>query len=186
MPVAAAVYFGVAETLTNAVRHSGADKVQIGIGYAGGMLRATIIDDGVGRRRPGEGTGLPGVERRLAAFDGILAVSSPAGGPSIMVIEVPCELSNSGAARKQRLAGTQWMGGGHQRVMADENAHLSDCPHLRCVGSGRGDRGLPCALSSVKTSSCCAMVSCGSLRRTGSKLSRPWGALPSCSRRLRS
>jgi hypothetical protein len=34
-----------------------------------------------------------GIERRLAAFDGILAVSSPAGGPTI-VIEVPCALSS--------------------------------------------------------------------------------------------
>ena len=54
MPVAAAVYFGIAEVLTNAVRHSGADKVEIGIGHAGGMLRATIADDGARRRRPGE------------------------------------------------------------------------------------------------------------------------------------
>jgi hypothetical protein len=30
------------------------------------------------------------VERRLAAFDGILAVSSPPGGPTIVVMEVPC------------------------------------------------------------------------------------------------
>jgi hypothetical protein len=33
------------------------------------------------------------VERRLATFDGILAVSSPPGGPTIVVIEVPCALS---------------------------------------------------------------------------------------------
>jgi hypothetical protein len=30
------------------------------------------------------------VERRLAAFDGILAISSPPGGPTIVVMEVPC------------------------------------------------------------------------------------------------
>jgi signal transduction histidine kinase len=96
MPVAAAVYFGIAEALTNAVRHSGADTVQIGIGHAGGMLRATIVDDGVGGADPSAGTGLPGVERRLAAFDGILAVTSPAGGPTIVVIEVPCALAYGG------------------------------------------------------------------------------------------
>lgn len=94
MPVAAAVYFGIAEALTNAVRHSGADTVQIGIGYSGGMLRATITDDGQGGADPAAGTGLVGVERRLATFDGILAVTSPVGGPTIVVLEVPCTLTH--------------------------------------------------------------------------------------------
>jgi signal transduction histidine kinase len=95
MPVAAAVYFAVAEALTNAVRHSGADTVQIEIGYADGTIRATIIDDGQGGADQAAGTGLSGVERRLAAFDGILAVSSPPGGPTIVAIEVPCALSDN-------------------------------------------------------------------------------------------
>jgi signal transduction histidine kinase len=93
MPVAAAMYFGIAEALTNAVRHSGADTVQIGIGYAGGLLRVTITDDGAGGADASRGTGLAGVERRLATFDGILAVNSPLGGPTIIVLEVPCALS---------------------------------------------------------------------------------------------
>ena len=38
--------------------------------------------------------GLRGVERRLSTFDGVLAVSSPPGGPTIVVIEVPCALSS--------------------------------------------------------------------------------------------
>jgi signal transduction histidine kinase len=92
MPVAAAVYFGIAEVLTNAVRHSGADIVQIGIGYAGGVLRATVTDDGTGGADASRGTGLAGVEHRLATFDGVLAVSSPPGGPTIVVLEVPCAL----------------------------------------------------------------------------------------------
>jgi signal transduction histidine kinase len=93
MPVAAAVYFAIAEALTNAVRHAGADTIQIGIGYAGGTLRATITDDGAGGADASRGTGLAGVERRMATFDGILAVSSPLGGPTIVVLEVPCALS---------------------------------------------------------------------------------------------
>jgi signal transduction histidine kinase len=97
MPVAAAVYFGVAEALTNAVRHAGADEVQIGIGHSGGMLRATVTDDGQGGADPSAGTGLSGVERRLATFDGILAVTSPVGGPTIVVLEVPCALADGPA-----------------------------------------------------------------------------------------
>ena len=94
MPVAAAVYFAIAEALTNAVRHSGARKVQIRVAHAGGHLRAEIVDDGAGGADPAAGTGLAGVERRLATFDGILAVNSPLGGPTIVAIEVPCALSS--------------------------------------------------------------------------------------------
>jgi signal transduction histidine kinase len=93
MPVAAAVYFGIAEALTNAVRHADADTVQIAIGYAGGLLRATVTDNGAGGADPSRGTGLAGVERRLATFDGVLAVTSPVGGPTIVVLEVPCVLA---------------------------------------------------------------------------------------------
>ena len=43
---------------------------------------------------PAHGTGLRCVEQRLTAFDGILAVSSPPGGPTMIAIEVPCALSS--------------------------------------------------------------------------------------------
>ncbi len=94
MPVAAAVYFAVAEALTNAVRHAGAGTAAISVEHAGGLLRATVTDDGHGGADAARGTGLTGVERRLAPFDGILAVSSPVGGPTIVAIEVPCALSS--------------------------------------------------------------------------------------------
>jgi signal transduction histidine kinase len=93
-PVESAVYFAVAEALANAVKHAGARQVQILMVHSGGMLRAEVTDDGAGGADPAAGTGLLGVERRLGTFDGILAVSSPPGGPTIVVIEVPCELSS--------------------------------------------------------------------------------------------
>ena len=58
------------------------------------MLRAVVGDDGRGGADPGAGTGMLGVMRRLAAFDGTLSVSSPAGGPTIVTLEVPCVLSS--------------------------------------------------------------------------------------------
>jgi signal transduction histidine kinase len=93
-PVESAVYFAVAEALANAVKHAGARQVQIRLAHAGGMLRAEVTDDGAGGADPAGGTGLAGIERRLGTFDGILAISSPPGGPTIVVIEVPCELSS--------------------------------------------------------------------------------------------
>jgi signal transduction histidine kinase len=93
-PVESAIYFAVAEVLANAVKHAGARLVQIRMTHADGMLRAAVTDDGAGGADPGAGTGLLGIERRLGTFDGILAVNSPPGGPTIVVIEVPCELSS--------------------------------------------------------------------------------------------
>jgi signal transduction histidine kinase len=95
LPVASAVYFSVAEALANTTKHAGARSVQINLSHRGGMLRAEVTDDGAGGADAASGTGLAGVERRLATFDGILAVSSPPGGPTIVVIEVPCASSSA-------------------------------------------------------------------------------------------
>jgi signal transduction histidine kinase len=91
-PVESAVYFAVAEVLANAVKHAGARSVLVRLAHSRGMLRAEVTDDGAGGADPASGTGLQGIERRLGTFDGVLAVSSPPGGPTIVVIEVPCEL----------------------------------------------------------------------------------------------
>jgi signal transduction histidine kinase len=97
-PVESAVYFAVAEVLANAVKHADAHEVHIRAIHTAeegpGMLRVEVTDDGSGGADPANGTGLTGIERRLGTFDGILAVSSPPGGPTIVVIEVPCALSS--------------------------------------------------------------------------------------------
>jgi signal transduction histidine kinase len=91
-PVESAVYFAVAEALANAVKHAQAHSVHIRIEHRGGMLRVAVSDDGEGGADPADGTGLHGIERRLSSFDGVLAVSSPPGGPTIIAFEVPCGL----------------------------------------------------------------------------------------------
>jgi signal transduction histidine kinase len=93
-PVETACYFAVAELLTNAAKHSGARDARITICHSGGMLRVEVTDFGLGGADPARGSGLAGVEKRLATFDGILAISSPPGGPTIVVMEVPCALSS--------------------------------------------------------------------------------------------
>jgi signal transduction histidine kinase len=98
LPVASAVYFSVAEALANVVKHAAARSVHIDLSHRGGVLRAEVTDNGAGFRVGADaagGTGLAGVERRLATFDGILAVSSPPGGPTMVVIEVPCASSSA-------------------------------------------------------------------------------------------
>ncbi len=93
-PVQAAAYFAVAEALANAAKHASARHVHIRAAHSGGALRIEVTDDGAGGADPARGTGLRGIETRLGTFDGVLAVSSPPGGPTIVVIEVPCALSS--------------------------------------------------------------------------------------------
>jgi signal transduction histidine kinase len=93
-PIESAIYFAVAECLANVVRHSGAAHAWIRLTHADGVLSATVGDDGRGGAEPQAGTGMLGVMRRLAAFDGTMVVSSPSGGPTVITLEVPCVLSS--------------------------------------------------------------------------------------------
>jgi signal transduction histidine kinase len=91
-PVESAVYFCVAEALANAVKHTPpGTRVRIDLRHDHGVLRAVVSDTGPGGADIDAGTGLNGVARRLATFDGVLTVASPPGGPTEVTMEVPCE-----------------------------------------------------------------------------------------------
>jgi signal transduction histidine kinase len=89
-PVETACYFAVAELLTNAAKHSAARTARIRATHADDRLRITVTDYGLGGADPARGSGLAGVRGRLATFDGTLALSSPPGGPTVVVLDVPC------------------------------------------------------------------------------------------------
>ena len=92
-PVESAVYFAIAEALTNSAKHGAADNVWLRLSYSDGRLVAVVGDDGRGGAVVEPGGGLHGLESRLAAFDGTLLVTSPLGGPTVVYLEVPCTLS---------------------------------------------------------------------------------------------
>jgi signal transduction histidine kinase len=93
-PVESAAYFAIAEVLANVVKHSAARSAWVQLEYNSQARLITIIgDDGTGGAVPRIGGGLRGIERRLAAFDGVIAVTSPVGGPTVVTMELPCELS---------------------------------------------------------------------------------------------
>ncbi|GAA2448454.1 sensor domain-containing protein [Actinomadura vinacea] len=93
-PVESAAYFAVAEMLANIVKHSGASRAWVQIEHRADRLQMIVGDDGGGGADPGEGGGMRGIERRLAAFDGTMAVTSPPGGPTIVTMELPCASSS--------------------------------------------------------------------------------------------
>lgn len=88
-PVESAAYFAAAEAVTNAIRHSGATSAAVEIDERPGALHVTVTDNGRGGADPSWGSGLRGIERRLAAFDGTLFLSSPAGGPTTLAMVIP-------------------------------------------------------------------------------------------------
>ncbi|MFF9112825.1 sensor histidine kinase [Streptomyces sp. NPDC014805] len=82
-------YFTVSELLQNVGKHSGARSATVDVWRADDRLMLQVMDDGVGGAAPGAGTGLRGLTERLSAVDGILAVDSPAGGPTRITAELP-------------------------------------------------------------------------------------------------
>jgi signal transduction histidine kinase len=93
-PVESAVYFAVAECLANVGKHADAAHAWVELTAEADCLRVVVGDDGHGGADPGAGTGMRGVARRLAAFDGTMRVSSPVGGPTLVTLEVPCASSS--------------------------------------------------------------------------------------------
>ena len=90
-PIESAAYFAVSELLANVTKHAEAHRVWIHISSQEGKLAICVTDDGRGEADAGRGTGLRGIQRRLAAFDGSMALSSPPGGPTVVKLEIPCE-----------------------------------------------------------------------------------------------
>ncbi|MFC6897566.1 sensor histidine kinase [Nonomuraea dietziae] len=88
--VEAAAYFIVAETLTNAAKHSGATRATVRMSRHDGRLIVEVTDDGIGGADESRGTGLVGIRRRAAALDGTVLVSSPLGGPTAITVGLPC------------------------------------------------------------------------------------------------
>ncbi|SMD24978.1 Signal transduction histidine kinase [Kibdelosporangium aridum] len=87
--VEAAAYFVVAEALTNAVKHSGADHITVSLHDEHGVLVVEVADNGRGGADNAHGTGLLGIQRRVAAFDGTTKIVSPPGGPTVIRVEIP-------------------------------------------------------------------------------------------------
>jgi signal transduction histidine kinase len=88
--VESTAYFIVAEALTNVARHARATQAVVTIARSGERLVVEVRDDGVGGATIGAGTGLRGLNDRVTALGGSMHVVSPAGGPTTLLVELPC------------------------------------------------------------------------------------------------
>jgi signal transduction histidine kinase len=87
--VEAVAYFVVAEALTNVAKHSGAKSATVSVRSEGGSVKVVVRDDGRGGADVA-GPGLTGLADRAQAVDGRLSITSPAGGPTVIEVELPC------------------------------------------------------------------------------------------------
>jgi signal transduction histidine kinase len=88
--VESAAYFTSAEALANVAKHSGARLCAITAREQRGRIVVEVRDDGRGGADPDRGTGLAGLRGRVEALDGVLTVTSPPGGGTLLRAELPC------------------------------------------------------------------------------------------------
>jgi signal transduction histidine kinase len=87
--VEATAYFVTVEALANVTKHSGAARAAVSARVRQDRLTLEVRDDGRGGADPAGGTGLLGLADRVAVLDGVVTVSSPTGGPTLLRAEVP-------------------------------------------------------------------------------------------------
>lgn len=86
----AAVYFAIAESLTNAAKHSRASECRVVVRSRDGELWARVEDNGMGGAQVQPGGGLDGITNRVIAAGGTFRLDSPVGGPTSLEVTVPC------------------------------------------------------------------------------------------------
>jgi signal transduction histidine kinase len=87
--VEATAYFVVSEALANVAKYASASHASIGADCVGPTLRVEIGDDGVGGADGSRGTGIRGLQDRVAAVGGRLTIDSPLGRGTRLVAEIP-------------------------------------------------------------------------------------------------
>jgi signal transduction histidine kinase len=90
--VEAAAYFVVSEALTNVAKHAGASEAVVTVRRSRDRLTVQVQDDGIGGASLVDGSGLAGLRDRVRALDGELHLLSPDGGPTVLMVEIPCAL----------------------------------------------------------------------------------------------
>src|SRR5581483_849696 len=92
----ATVYYVVAESITNAVKHAQASLVAVQGGVRDGALELEITDDGVGGADPRRGSGILGLRDRVDTLGGTMSVASPAGAGTTVRVSLPADPRHEG------------------------------------------------------------------------------------------
>jgi signal transduction histidine kinase len=90
--VEATLYFVACEALANVVKHANADSALVTVQAGESWLEMEIADDGVGGVTASldQGRGLANIADRVSALDGEVAIVSPPGRGTRVIVRVPC------------------------------------------------------------------------------------------------
>jgi signal transduction histidine kinase len=87
--IEAAIYYVVAETLTNAAKHAGASEAHVELSTTGDTVTVQIRDNGGGGANLADGSGIRGLSDRVEALGGRLELQSPIGAGTVVKAELP-------------------------------------------------------------------------------------------------
>jgi signal transduction histidine kinase len=90
-PIEATAYFVVSESLANIAKHARASGARVDLSRCEGTLRVAVTDDGIGGADTGRGSGLRGLQDRVAAVRGTFQVTNPPEGGTRVLAEIPCD-----------------------------------------------------------------------------------------------
>jgi signal transduction histidine kinase len=89
--VEATAYFVVSEALANVTKHACATRAGVTACRAGSLLHIEVCDDGRGGADPSRGSGISGLQDRVAAVGGTISVESTPGTGTVVRVDLPCE-----------------------------------------------------------------------------------------------
>jgi signal transduction histidine kinase len=91
-----AAYFFITEALTNVLKHSGSESVEVTVAVEEGELTAEVADSGIGFDPDVvHGSGLTGLADRIHALGGELAVYSQPGAGARLTARLPVDSANA-------------------------------------------------------------------------------------------
>jgi signal transduction histidine kinase len=89
--VEAAIYYLVAEAITNVAKYAQATCASVAVERSNGFATVIVRDDGIGGAEPVPGSGLVGLADRVEALGGRLHIESPPGRGTQLTAEIPCQ-----------------------------------------------------------------------------------------------
>jgi signal transduction histidine kinase len=84
-----AAYFIVSEAVSNVLKHARARSATIDVTGDDRSMQILVHDDGLGGADATDGTGLAGIDARVRGLGGAMRIASPAGGPTVVSVELP-------------------------------------------------------------------------------------------------
>jgi signal transduction histidine kinase len=123
--VEAAAYFVVSECLANVAKHAQATAAEVSVRVEGELLRVEVRDDGVGGVELDSGSGLQGLQDRVGALDGAIAVNSPVGVGTNVLARIPLDVPADDERPAELEQGP--------RVLADDEAERRQRRRLRLL-----------------------------------------------------